>query len=48
MGERADRSLFLIRDRESRDTGMFDPVFVIEGIEVLHTTPRAPRAQRWV
>jgi transposase InsO family protein len=52
LGERAGQFRFLIRDRDTKYTTMFDEVFTSEGIEVLRSPPQAPRAnayaERWV
>jgi transposase InsO family protein len=43
---------FLIRDRDSKFTAMFDEVFRAEGIQIVLTAPQAPRMnaimERWV
>ena len=52
LGERAGQFRFLIRDRDSKYTEVFDGVFTNEGIEILRSPPRAPQAnayaERWV
>jgi putative transposase len=44
LGECATAIKFLLRDRDSRFTQAFDAVFAAEGIRILTSPPRAPRA----
>ena len=42
LGDRATQFKFLIRDRDSTFTGIFDAVFASEAIPILHTPVLAP------
>ncbi len=44
LGERADQFRFLIRDRDSKFTTVFDDVFVDNGVRIVKTPVRSPRA----
>lgn len=52
LGEALSVRRFLVRDRDTKFTGIFDEVFRSEGIRVIRTPVRAPRAnahaERWV
>jgi putative transposase len=44
LGERADYFKFLIRDRDGKFTKMFDEVFAGNGVRIIKSPVRSPRA----
>ena len=52
LDERAQRVRFLIRDRDAKFTARFDDVLRTEGVEIIRTPIRSPKAnavaERWV
>ncbi len=44
LGERAGQFKFLIRDRDIKFTAVFDEVFASNGVRIIQTPVRSPRA----
>jgi putative transposase len=42
--DRLSKAQFLIRDRDAKYSGPFDEVFRCEGLRIIHTSIRSPKA----
>ena len=45
LGERISSFRFVIRDRDAKNTSVFDEIFASDGLKMMMTPPRTPRAK---